>query len=127
MSLDPEDAFAQVEADVRRAEIRAAQMPAFEAAVAAARGTGRSRTRDIVVQVDAAGRVVDLRLSEAALTRGASRLAADLLATIRDAEADAHRATLRAVSDLLGADDPIVAQLRDAAIPDASERTAHGR
>ncbi|WP_295789531.1 hypothetical protein [uncultured Microbacterium sp.] len=127
MPLDPEDAFAQVEADVRRAESRAAQMPAFEAAVAAARGTGRSRTRDIVVQVDAAGRVVDLRLSEPALARGASRLAADLLATIRVAEADAHRATLDAVSDLLGADDPIVAQLRDATAPAASGGTVHGR
>ncbi|MFJ4038852.1 YbaB/EbfC family nucleoid-associated protein [Microbacterium sp. NPDC090007] len=127
MSPDPDESFAQVEADVRRAESRAARMPAFEAAVAAARGTGRSRGRDIVVQVDSAGRVVDLRLSESALARGASRLAAELVTAIREAEADAHRATLQAVTGLLGADDPIVAQLRDAAAPTARERTARGR
>lgn len=126
MPLDPEESFAQVEADVRRAELRAAQMPAFEAAVDGVRGTGRSRGRDIVAQVDSAGRVVDLRLSEAALARGAGRLATEILSTIRQAEADARESTLRAVSDLLGADDPIVAQLRDAESA-SPERTLHGR
>jgi len=124
--LDPEESFAQVEADVRRAELRAAQMPAFEAAVDGVRGTGRSRGRDIGAQVDSAGRVVDLRLSEAALARGAQRLATEILSTIRQAEADARESTLRAVSDLLGADDPIVAQLRDAESA-SPERTLHGR
>lgn len=129
MSLDPEESFAQVEADVRRAEARAAQMPAFEAAVASVRGTGRSRGRDVVVHVDSGGRVVDLRLSEAALARGAQRLAAEVLATIRWAEADARESTLRAVADLLGDDDPIVAQLRaEDTLTAAPERTAaHGR
>lgn len=101
-------------------------MPAFEAAVDGVRGTGRSRGRDIVAQVDSAGRVVDLRLSEAALARGAQRLATEILSTIRQAEADARESTLRAVSDLLGADDPIVAQLRDAESA-SPERTLHGR
>ncbi|KQM37117.1 MULTISPECIES: YbaB/EbfC family nucleoid-associated protein [Microbacterium] len=126
MPLDPEESFAQVEADVRRAELRAAQMPAFEATVASVRGTGRSRGRDVIAQVDSGGRVVDLRLSEAALARGAQRLSAEILSTIRHAEADARESTLRAVSELLGADDPIVAQLRDTE-PASPERTLHGR
>jgi len=124
--LDPEESFAQVEADVRRAELRAAQMPAFEATVSSVRGTGRSRGRDVIAQVDSGGRVVDLRLSEAALARGAQRLSAEILSTIRHAEADARESTLRAVSELLGAEDPIVAQLRDTE-PASPERTLHGR
>ncbi len=102
-------------------------MPAFEATVAGVRGTGRSRGRDVIAQVDSAGRVVDLRVSEAALARGAQRLSTEILATIRQAEADARESTLRAVADLLGADDPIVAQLRDADAPASPERTRHGR
>lgn len=87
-------------------------MPAFEAALANARGKASSPSRDILVQVDSTGRVVDLRLTEAALARGAKRLTHELLATIRSAEEDARTSTLRAVGDLLGDDDPIVEQLR---------------
>lgn len=111
MSPDPDESLAQIEADVRRSEQRAAQMPAFEAAVAAVRGVGRSRGRDIRVEVDASGHVVDLRLGESALNRGAERLSRDIVATIRDAESDARAQTVHAVTALLGADDPIVAQL----------------
>lgn len=114
MYLDPDDALAQVEADVRRSNARAAQMPAFEATVAQARGRASSKDRDIIVQVDAAGRVIDLRITDHALSRGGQRLGYELLATIREAEADVQRKTLSAVSDLLGSDDPIVAQLQAA-------------
>jgi len=109
--MNADESLAQVEADVRRAEARAAQMPAFEAAVAAVRGVGRSRGRDIVVEVDSVGRVTDLRLSEHALARGPQRLSHEIVTAIRDAEAAAQAATLRVVGELLGGDDPIVAQL----------------
>ena len=112
MPLDPDESLAQVEADVRRSDARAAQMPAFEQAVADARGKATSRARDIVVQVEGSGRIVDLRISEHALTKGAERLTHELLSTIRAAEADVQAKTLAAVEALLGADDPIVAQLR---------------
>ena len=111
MYLDPDEALAQVDADVRRSDARAAQMPAFEAAITGARGRAASKNRDIVVQVDSAGRVIDLRITDAALSRGAQRLSYELLTTIRAAEEDVQAKTLAAVSDLLGADDPIVAQL----------------
>jgi hypothetical protein len=114
VSLDPDETLAQIDADVRRSEERAAKMPAFEAAVANARGKALSPARDIVVQVDSAGRVIDLRISQPALARGAQRLTYDLLATIREAEADVRAKTLAAVGDLLGADDPVVEQLRAA-------------
>lgn len=114
MYLDPDDALAQVEADVRRSDARAAQMPAFESAIARARGKASSKDRDITVQVDAAGRVIDLRISDHALSRGGQRLGYEVLATIREAEADVQRQTLSAVTELLGTDDPIVAQLKEA-------------
>jgi hypothetical protein len=113
--LDPDEALAQVEDDVRRSDERAAKMPAFEAAVAAVRGKAVSPTGDIVVVVDSAGRVLELRVTDHALKRGGSRVSHDLLTTIRAAEATAQKATLQAVSDLLGSDDPITTQLTDAA------------
>lgn len=114
MYLDPDEALAQVEADVRRSDARAAQMPAFEAAIAEARGKAYSKNRDIIVHVDGAGRVVELRITDHALARGAQRLTHELLATIREAEADVQKKTLAAVGELLGDDDPIVAQLKAA-------------
>jgi hypothetical protein len=113
VTLDPDETLAELDADVRRSSARAAQMPAFEAAVAAARGTARSRAGDILVEVDANGRVTSLRLTEQALRRGAPSLERDLLSTIRSAERDVRAHTLAAVADLLGADDPLLAQLAD--------------
>lgn len=112
MSLSPDESLAQIEADVRRSEERASRFPAFETAIAQARGRGVSAGRDIVVSVDSTGRVVDLQLSEQALARGARRLTHELLATIRAAESDVRAATLDAAETLLGADDPLVEQLR---------------
>lgn len=89
-------------------------MPAFEAALAQARGDAVSPRRDIHVQVDSTGRVVSLTIAEAALGRGARRLSQDLVTVIRAAEADARRTTLESVERLLGADDPITQQLRSA-------------
>ncbi len=112
VSLDPDESLAQVEADVRRSDERAARMPAFEAALSRVRGDASSPGRDIHVQVDATGRVVGLRLSETAVSRGSRRLSADILTVIRAAERSAQNAALEAVSDLLGAEDPITEQLR---------------
>jgi len=111
VSLDPDESLAQVEADVRRSDQRAAQMPAFEALVASVRGEAFSAARDLHVQVDSTGRVVALRIADSALARGARRLSQDLLAVIRAAEGDAQRATIEAVTGLLGPDDPIIEQL----------------
>lgn len=88
-------------------------MPAFEAALAGIRGSASSPGRDIRVEVDSAGRVLELRLSEQALGRGAQRLAVEVLSVIRAAESDSRQSTLAAVSALLGEDDPVVQQLRN--------------
>jgi hypothetical protein len=114
VSLDPDESLAAVAADARRSEQRAAQMPAFEAALAQVRGEAASPRRDIRVEVDSTGRVVGLRIAEPALSRGAQRLSQEVLTVIRAAEADARRATLESVERLLGADDPITRQLRSA-------------
>jgi len=87
-------------------------MPTFEATVSAIRGSAWSTARDVYVQVDSTGRVQTLRLGETALARGAQRLASDILATIVSAEKNAHAATIDAVAELLGDDDPVTEQLR---------------
>jgi hypothetical protein len=115
--LDPEESLAQIERDVRQSADRAAKMPAFEATVSAIRGAAWSSARDVYVQVDSTGRVQTLRLGETALARGAQRLASDILATIVSAEKNAHAATIDAVSELLGDDDPITEQLRSTDTP----------
>lgn len=115
---DPDEVIARVEADARRSDERAAKMPAFEAALAQVKGEAVSPRRDMRVEVDSTGRVVALRIAEPALTRGAQRLSQEVLALIRAAEADARRATLESVEQLLGPDDPITRQLRSAT-PDA--------
>ncbi len=112
MPVDPSESIAQVERDARLSAERAAKMPAFEAAVAAVRGSAWSPARDVYAQVDSTGRLETLRLADTALARGANRLANDILAVIVAAEKDAHAATVDAVADLLGADDPITEQLR---------------
>lgn len=117
MPLTPEESLAQIEQDVRLSNERAAKMPAFEAAVTAVRGTAWSQARDVYVQVDSAGRVQTLRLADTALARGGTRLAKDILAVIMAAEKNAQSATIDAVAELLGADDPITQQLRSPDVP----------
>jgi DNA-binding protein YbaB len=124
--LDPDDSLAQIEADVRLIQTRAQMMPTFEKAVAQVRGKAASAGRDIRVEVDSGGRVLDLRVSESALAGGAQRLSHELLAVIRAAESDATKATLDAVGALLGADDPIVAQLRASGDTSSGTRPASG-
>lgn len=102
---DADETIAQVDADARLIEERAGRLPAFEAAVAQVRGTARSQAGDILVQVDADGRVRALQLAEAALGRGARRLSLEILAVIDQAQHRAQKATLDAVGQLLGEDD----------------------
>lgn len=112
MFEDADAAIARVEEDVRRAQERAERLPSLVAAAAAVRGTATSRRRDLTVEVDQSGGVVDLRITDAALDLGSSRLSSELLALIGQAKADAQRQLLAAATELLGEDDPAVATLR---------------
>lgn len=112
MFEDADAAIARVEEDVRRAQERAERLPSLVAAAAAIRGTATSRRRDLTVEVDQSGSVVDLRITDAALDLGSARLSSELLALIAEAKADTQRQILAAATELLGEDDPAVATLR---------------
>lgn len=114
MFPDADAAIARVEDDIRRAQERAERLPSLVAAAAAVRGTATSRRRDLAVEVDQSGAIVDLRISDAALDLGGSRLSAEIVALTAEARADAQRQVLEAATELLGEDDPAVATLRAA-------------
>ncbi|MFF2053468.1 hypothetical protein ACFVU2_17840 [Leifsonia sp. NPDC058194] len=111
---DADAAIARVEADIRLAQERAERLPSLVSAAAAIRGTATSRRRDLAVEVDQSGGLVDLRITDAALDLGSARLSSELLALIAEAKADAQRQILAAATELLGEDDPAVATLRAA-------------
>lgn len=126
MFEDADAAIARVEDDIRRAQERAERLPSLVTAAAAIRGTATSRRRDLAVEVDQSGAIVDLRISDAALDLGGSRLSAEIIALTAEARADAQRKVLEAATELLGEDDPAVATLRAASASASSGARTEG-
>lgn len=123
---DADAAIAKVQDDVRRAQARAARFGELREAIAAVRGRAVSRARDVAVEVDSAGGVTDLRISDAALDRGGSRLSAEIVGLISMAGRDARRSTADVAGGILGDDDPTVAALRTALEKDEAGVRAGG-
>ncbi|QAY59804.1 hypothetical protein ET475_07240 [Microbacterium protaetiae] len=120
MFTDADEAIARVEDDVRRAQGRAQRMSRLQEAAAAARGVGRGR--EVVVQVDQTGELVDLRIADAALSRGGAGVARLVLESMRMARTDLRRNLLAAASEILGDDDPVLGGLRAQLEADATAR-----
>lgn len=95
-------------------------------AIAAVRGRAVSRARDVAVEVDSTGGVIDLQISDAALDRGGSRLAAEIMGLIAMAGRDARRSTADVAGGILGEDDPTVASLRTQLEDDEADARAGG-
>jgi hypothetical protein len=70
--------------------------------------------------------VTDLRISDAALDRGGSRLSAEIVGLISMAGRDARRSTADVAGGILGEDDPTVAALRTALEKDEAGVRAGG-
>jgi len=107
---DADEAIARVEDDVRRAQRRAERMSQLQQSTRAARGVGRGR--EVVVEVDRSGELVDLRIADAALSRGGVGVARLVLDATRLARRDLRRNLLAAASEILGDDDPVLDELR---------------
>ncbi|TPW76739.1 hypothetical protein [Schumannella sp. 10F1B-5-1] len=122
--LSADEVIDQIHDDVQANDERAARMPAFTAAVEAARGVATSTNRDIRVEADSTGHVTAIDISESALSGGARRLSREILQTIGAAEIAAKRQAVQGVAALLGDDDPITLQL--AAELDAREAALRG-
>lgn len=120
ISDDPDAMIAGIEDDVRRVRDRAERMGELAAASESVRGSAASQGRDLVVEVEASGRVTKLQISNQALSRGGTRIGSDLMDLLGQAHQDAQAQVLHAAIGALGDDDPLLAMLR----PDASEN--HG-
>lgn len=123
---DADEAIARVQDDVRRAQARAVRFGELREAIAAVRGRAVSRARDVAVEVDSTGGVIDLQISDAALDRGGSRLAAEIMGLIAMAGRDARRSTADVAGGILGEDDPTVASLRTQLEDDEADARAGG-
>ena len=113
MFENADEALARVQDDIRRAQWRAERMPDLHAATARARGFAASDTEDLRVEIDHTGAVTSLHIDDAALSRGGSALAAELVQLMGQARTDLQRTLLDSAIELLGDDDPIVITYRD--------------
>lgn len=109
---DPKATIAEVEDDIRRVRNRAERMGELVAVTDGVRGCASSRGRDVIVEVDASGHVLKLQISNQAVMRGGSRLAAELMGLMEQARADAQAQLLAAAVKTLGDDDPALETLR---------------
>lgn len=109
---DPDEAIARVQEDIQRAQERAARMPQLREATEAVRGYAISRHRDIEVEMDHTGQVTALRIANQALTRGGTKVAADIMDLLTVARHNVQAQMLEAASGVLGADDPMLDMLR---------------
>ncbi len=113
MFENADEALARVQDDIRRAQWRAERMPDLHAATARARGFAASDTEDLRVEIDHTGAVTSLHIDDAALSRGGTALAAELVQLMGQARTELQRTLLDSAIELLGDDDPIVITYRD--------------
>lgn len=112
-SADPLAALARIEGDVAAAQERMRRAEAAQIAIAEVRGTGRSRRGDVTVEVDAAGVLTDLHLTEPAVQQSAASLTAAVLLAVRDAQVQAGSRAVAIAEEAWGTDHPVVDRLRE--------------
>jgi len=117
----PEETLARIEEDTRRAQERGEKLPVLQAAIADVRAKAEARTRDISVEVDAAGVVRDLEIADSALDRGGRRVSAEVMELIAKATKNARVRTLDVTTEIMGESDPIVGVVAAELIPDQED------
>lgn len=109
---DPDAALERIQADIRAAQRRAELAADFKETVDAVRGHARSPRGEVLAEVDAAGQLVDLRLSDGATEMVARDLSTLILATVRAAATDAARQTLSVTAQAFGEQSAVTEQMR---------------
>lgn len=127
MLEEPDDVIARIADDIERVQRRAEALPRLQAAVDAVRATARGERRDLLVEVDAAGRLTRIEIDDAAFERGGRQVSAEVLALVDKATASARTATQQETERLLGADDPIAAKMQADAEAEDAARAARAR
>ncbi|MDR6690788.1 DNA-binding protein YbaB [Microbacterium sp. 1154] len=80
-----------------------------------------ARTRDISVEVDAAGVIRDLEIADSALDRGGRRVSAEVMELVAKATKNARVRTLEVTTEIMGKSDPIVGVVAAELIPDQDD------
>ncbi len=117
----PEETLARIEEDTRRAQERGEKLPMLQAAIADVRAKAVARTRDISVEVDAAGVIRDLEIADSALDRGGRRVSTEVMELIAKATKNARVRTLEVTTEIMGESDPIVGVVAAELIPDQED------
>ncbi|HBX82304.1 MAG: YbaB/EbfC family nucleoid-associated protein [Propionibacteriaceae bacterium] len=112
-SDDPALIKAQLAQQVRDAEDRAKKAQVFASEVEGYRAEGRDRRREVVAVVDAAGRLLDLRLKEAVSESSSNDIAQAVLEAYRDATARAAADLIRRAAAVFGENSPTTQALTD--------------
>ncbi|TPW76939.1 YbaB/EbfC family nucleoid-associated protein [Schumannella sp. 10F1B-5-1] len=114
---DPYGSPAQVRATVQQqvaaAEARAAAIDALAEQVDAVRATARSLRGEVEVTAEPSGAVREVRFSDDAVELRPADLGRLVTETIARAQREAAESALRAAEATLGADDAVVAGIRD--------------
>ena len=105
---DPDLIVERIDDDIRRVQDRAEKMNELSQASARVRGASASQQRDLAVEVDSAGRVTKLQIANQALSRGGSRVAAELMELFARAHQHAQEQMLETATGLLGEGDPVL-------------------
>ncbi|SDN45634.1 YbaB/EbfC DNA-binding family protein [Actinomyces ruminicola] len=138
MADDIDDAAARAHADidgwVRQAQERAEASQRLAKQVEALRETEVSRDRAISVTVDAAGRLVDLKLREPAMDFTPGDLAAAIMRAVQRASGRAGERTARMAAEVWGEDSAVAQRVRqaytggeDGAAPQSQSGSGSGR
>lgn len=118
MADEVDDAVARAHADidgwVRQAQERAEASRRLAEQVEALRETEVSRDRAISVTVDAAGRLVDLRLREPAMDFTPGDLAAAIMRAVQRASGRAGERTAQMAAEVWGEDSAVAQRVRQA-------------
>lgn len=107
-----DEMIARVNAQVQEAQDRAAQATQFRKNVEIVRGRAASKESEVEVEVDASGKLTDLKLTAAALSKRPDVLARLIVHTSHAAHLKAGEQAVQLASDAYGEDSSVAERLR---------------
>jgi DNA-binding protein YbaB len=110
-----------IESITRDAEARLEAVAAMQSELQQLRGRAQNRSGNVRVEVNPAGALIDLHLSESARDLAADQLAAEILRTVREAQVSVADDMRRIVGGLVP--DEQLAALSEGRIPDSTMRS----
>ena len=110
-----------IESITRDAEARLEAVAAMQAELQSLRGRAQNRAGNVRVEVNPAGALIDLHLTDSARDLGADQLAAEILRAVREAQVSVADDMRRIVGGLVP--EERLAALSEGRIPDSTMRS----